>query len=132
MIYAFIAFQQPYKLQKHCCLYFYPPNIVKPMYIEQLREMDPPPNRVCNQIILLILYYIRSRSVTLLRVIDAPKQKSVIFFILLLLISSSILAFEYSFLLFLECLLASCLTLSRLSTLLVFGSCNHCILAFFL
>jgi len=35
------------------------------------------------------------------------------------------------FFLFLKCLLASCLPLFRLSTLLWFGSCNHCIAACF-
>ena len=55
-----------------------------------------------------------------------------IFFILLLDWQSSILAFRYSFFLFLKCLLASHLTLFRLSTLLWFGSCNHCISARFL
>jgi hypothetical protein len=34
--------------------------------------------------------------------------------------------------LFLKCLLSLCLTLFRLSILLWFGSCNHCILACFL
>ena len=46
-----------------------------------------------------------------------------------LFFSSSILAFRYSFFLFLKCLLASRLTLFRLSTLLWLGSCIHCILA---
>ena len=55
-----------------------------------------------------------------------------IFFILLLVWRSSILAFRYSFFLFLKCLLALHLTWFRLSTLLWFGSCNHCILACFL
>ena len=58
-----------------------------------------------------------------------PLYKSLIFFILLLVSSSSILAFRYSFILFLQCLLASDLTMLRLSTELWFGSCNHSILA---
>ena len=86
---------------------------------------------VCNQITLLILHYISSTLVTLLTVNDAL-YKTLIFFILLLFSSSSILAFRYSFFLFLKCLLASCLTVFRLSTLLQFGSCNHCTLACFL
>jgi len=53
------------------------------MYIQQLREMVPPPSQttvgVCNQITLPILYYISSRLVTILKVIDAPKQVPVIF-----------------------------------------------------
>jgi hypothetical protein len=80
VIHAFLAFRQPSKLQRHCCLYFYPPKITYPLYIEQLRETDPPPNQnivgVCNHITLLILYYISSSSVTLLKVIDAPVQMS--------------------------------------------------------
>ena len=55
--------------------------------------------------ILLIPYYIRSRLVTLLKITDAS-IKSLIF-ILLLVSSSSILAFRYSFFLFLKCTLAS-------------------------
>jgi hypothetical protein len=46
------------------------------MYYEQLREMVARPSQntagVCNQIILLILYYISSRLVTLLKVNNAP------------------------------------------------------------
>ena len=100
-------------------------------------------NPCCNQITLLILYYISSRLVTL------PTKVSDIFYltvsykfinfsfqIFFLIVpevtSSSILAFRYFFLLFLKCLLASRFTLFRLSTLLQFGSCNHCILASFL
>ena len=96
--------------------------------------MVPPPSQnsvgVCNQITLLILYYISSRLVILLKITDAPKQVSDIFN--LLLSSSSILAFRYSFFLFLKCPVASRLTLFRLSTLLLFGSCNHRILSSFL
>ena len=58
--------------------------------------------------------------------------KYLIFFFLLLVSSSSILAFRYSFFLFLKCLLASHRSLFRLSILLWFGSCNHHILACFL
>ena len=58
-----------------------------------------------------------------------PLYKSLIFCILLLVSNSLILAFRYSFYLFLKCLLPSRLTLFRLSTLYQFGSCNHCILA---
>ena len=90
MIYAFLAFQQLSKRQGHSSLYFYLPNIIYPMYIEQLREMDPPPSQnsvaVCKQITLLILYYISSRPVTLLKVIVAPVQINDIF--ILLLVSS--------------------------------------------
>ena len=54
-----------------------------PLYIEQLREMVPPPSQntvaVCNQITLFILCYISSRLVTLLKIIDAL-YKSLIFF----------------------------------------------------
>jgi len=97
--------------------------------------MVPPPNQdtvgVCNQITLLILYYTDSRPITVFKVTDAPIQDSDIFH-LLLVSSSSILAFKFSFCLFLKCLLTSCLTLFRLSTLLWVGSCQHWILACFL
>jgi len=47
------------------------PNIINSMYIQQLGEMVPPPRQntvgVCNQINLLILYYISSILVTLLK-----------------------------------------------------------------
>src|SRR5215469_6738458 len=61
-----------------------------------------------------------------------PLYKSLTFLILLLVSSSSILAFRYSFFLFLKCLLASRLILFRLSTFLRLGSRIHCILASFL
>jgi len=55
------------------------------MYIVWLREMVPPPSQstvgVCNQITLLIFYYINSRLVTLLKIIDAPIQISDIFYV---------------------------------------------------
>jgi len=50
-------------------------NITKSMYTEQLGEMFSPPSHntlgVCNQFTFLILYYISSRLVILLKVIDA-------------------------------------------------------------
>ena len=85
---------------------------------------------VCNQITFLILYFIRSKLVTLLKVTDAPIQVPNIFD--LLVSCSLILAFRHSFYLFLKCLLTSHLTMFRLSTLLWLRSCTHCILAHFL
>ena len=50
-----------------------------------MREIVPPPSyntvEVCDQITCLILYCISSRLVTLLKVIDAPKQVSDIFYL---------------------------------------------------
>jgi len=60
-----------------------------------------------------------------------PLYKSMILLILLLVSSSSILAVRYSFFFFLKCLIASRLTLFRLSTLFRLGSCVHCILGCF-
>ena len=64
VIYASLAFQQLSKIQRRRCLYYYPSNIIYPMYTEQLKEMVPPPNQntvgACNQITLLILYSISS------------------------------------------------------------------------
>jgi hypothetical protein len=60
-----------------------------------------------------------------------PPYKPLILLILLLVFSSSILPFKYAVFLFLKCLLASRLTLFRVSTLLWLGSCIHCILACF-
>jgi len=104
------------------------------MYIERLRELVPPPStntvRVCNQITVLILHCISSRLVTLLKIIDAPIQFSDIFD---LTVSFKLINFSFQiFFLFLKCVLASGLTLFRLSTLLWFESCTHCILACFL
>ena len=65
------------------------------MYIEELREMVPPPSQnivgVCNKITLLIPYYMSSKLVTRLKIIDTPKQFSVIFYftVILKLISFS-------------------------------------------
>jgi len=79
------------------------------MYIQQLREMVPLPSHntvgVCNHITPLILYYISSMLVTLLKVNEAPIQVPNIFD--LTVSSSSILAFRYSFFLFLKCVLDS-------------------------
>jgi len=61
-----------------------------------------------------------------------PLYKSPMFLILLSVSRSSILALIYAFFLFLKCLLTSRLTLFRLSTLFLLGSCIHCILACFL
>ena len=104
------------------------------MYIQQLGEILLPPCHntlgVCNQIYFLVLYYNSSRLVPLLEVINAPMQVpdivdlSVIF--KFLNFSSQVCLF-----LFLKCLLASHLTLFRLSTLLRLGSFIHCILACF-
>jgi hypothetical protein len=71
----------------YVCMYFCLPNSINPTYNEQLREMIPSPSentmRVCNQITLLILYYISSRLVTLLKITDAPIEVSDMFVILL-------------------------------------------------
>ena len=55
------------------------------MYIQQLGEIFPSPSQntvaVCNQMTVLVLYYISSRLVTLLKVTDAPTQVSNIFYL---------------------------------------------------
>jgi len=66
-----------------------------------------------NQITLLIRQYISPMLVTFLKSL-MPLYKSLIVLILLLISSSSILAFRYSFFLFLKCWLASHHTLFRL------------------
>jgi len=59
-------------------VYFFLPNILSPMYIQQLGEIVLPPRHntvgVCNQISFLVLYYNSSRLVPLLEVINAPIQ----------------------------------------------------------
>ena len=73
---------------------------VNPTYNEQLREIVPPTSQnnvgVCNQITLLILYYIRSRLTTLLKVNDAPAQVYDIFYL-----TVSFKLISYSFQIFL-------------------------------
>jgi len=79
------------------------------MYIHWLGEIVPPPSQntvgVCNQITPIILYYISSRLVTFLRVIDVPIQVPIFFYLTVsfkfLNISSQI-----CLLFFLKCLLA--------------------------
>ena len=67
------------------------------MYIQDLREMVPPPSQntagICNQLKFLILYHISFRPLTLLKITDNPIQICDT----LDLSSSSILAFRYSF-----------------------------------
>ena len=105
------------------------------MHVEQLGEIVPPPRHntvgVCNQVAFLILYYITSRLVPLLKVIDTPIE---IPNVLDLIVSFKflILALRYAFFLFLKCPLTSHVSLFRLSALLWLGSCIHCILACFL
>ena len=84
-----------------------------------------------NQNTLLILYYISSKLVTLLKIINALINVSHIFYptVNFKFISFS---FRYSFIFFLKCLLASWLTLFSFCTLNCFASCNHYILAFLL
>jgi hypothetical protein len=64
-------------------MYFRLPNIISHVYVQLVREMVPPPSQntvgVCNQITALILDYISSRLLSLLKVNDAPKQVSDIF-----------------------------------------------------
>jgi len=62
-----LAFQEPSQPQTHLdqaqviLLYFNLPNIINPIYTQQLTEMVPPPSQntvgVSNQITLIILYY---------------------------------------------------------------------------
>ena len=66
------------------------------VYIQELGEIFPSPSQntvpVCNQIIFLVLYYITSRLVTLLKVTDAPTQVSNIFY---LTVSFTFLKFSF-------------------------------------
>ena len=91
--------------------------------------MFPPPTQntvaICNQIALLILSYISTSLVTLLKVI-CPYTYLYCFS------SSSNLAFSYTCFLFLKCTVASHRTLFMLFTLLWLVSCTHFILAYFL
>jgi hypothetical protein len=116
-------------------LYFCLPNIINPMYIQQLREMAPPPCKntvgVCNQITLLILSYISSRLVTLLKVNDAPIQVPDIFD---LTVSFKFINFSFQiFLLFVPEMSASFMSyIVQIIYIALVGSCKQCILACFL
>jgi len=61
-------------------MYFCLLSIINPTYIEQLKEMVPPPSQNtvadCKQITLFILYYISSKLLTLLKINDVPTQVS--------------------------------------------------------
>jgi hypothetical protein len=107
---------------------------MKPMYIQELREMVSPPSQntvgICNQITLRILYYISSRLVTLLKVTDITIPISDIFD---LTVSFSFIKFNFKiFLLFSAVFTSFTSSIVYASTLLWFGSCNNCILACFL
>jgi len=85
--------------------------------------MVPPTSQntvgICNQVTHLILCYVSSGLVTAL-IVDHTVGFKFIYF-----------GFQYFFFLFLKYLLASRLTLFRISTLLWFGSCKKCILVCF-
>ena len=92
--------------------------------------MVPPPSQntvgVCNQITLLVSYYISSTLVPLLKVINTPVQVPVFFFPT---VSFKFINFSFKiFLLFVPELspsLKSYLHFFQLCTLLCDGSCNH-------
>ena len=111
------------------------PNITDLIYSEQLREIVPPPSQNtvggCNQITLLIFYYISSTLVSLLKIMDVPVQVSDIYDFAF---SFKFIKFSIQiFLLFVPEMSTSFTSyIVRLSVLLWFGSCNHCILACFL
>jgi hypothetical protein len=96
--------------------------------------MIPPPIQntvgVYNQIILLFFYYVSSRPVTVLKIINASLQVSDVFD---RTVSFKFVNFSFQiFLLFFpEMSNSFTFYIVRLSTLLWFGSCNHCILACF-
>jgi hypothetical protein len=105
------------------------------MYVQYLGEIVPPPNQntvgVCKQITFLILDYINSMLITLLKDIDASIQVPNT---LDPTVSFKFLNFNFQIclLFILKCLLTSRLALFRLSALLWLGSYIHCILACFI
>ena len=94
------------------------------MHIQCRGGIVPPPSQnpvaVRNQITFVILHYISSRLVTLLKITDAPMQVSNI---LDLTVSFKFLNFRFviCLLLLLNCLLASRLSLFKLPTFLCLG-----------
>jgi len=91
--------------------------------------MVPPPCHntveVCNQITLLILYYISSRLINLLQIVDATIQQVPDIFYLTVNFNFLNFSFQIFLILFLKYLLPSRLPLFRLPTLLWFESCTH-------
>ena len=87
--------------------------------------------RICNQLFFVVLYYISSRLVSLLEVINASIQVPNV---IDLTVSFKFLNFSFQIYLHfvLKCLLALHLTLFRLPILLRLGSFINCILACFL
>ena len=106
-----------------------------PTFIQQLGEIFPPPSQntvgACDQITCLILYYISSRVVTLLKVTDAPLQ---VLYIFNLTINFKILNFGFQIdIVFVPVMSVSFSShIFRLSTFLCLGSCTHCNFACFL
>jgi hypothetical protein len=111
------------------------PNITNFMYSEQLREIVLPSSQNivwgCNQITLHIVYYTGSMLVRLLKIIDVPVQVSDIYDFTF---SFKFIKFSFQIFLLLVPEMSTSFTfyIVRLSMLLWFGSCNHCILGCFL
>ena len=117
-------------------MYFCLPSIPKFMVVQHLSEIFPPHNQnpvgVYKQITILVLCYISSRLVTLLKLIDTPTKVSDILHSILSFVFIKFSCQIFLLLLFLKCLLASHLTLFRLSTSNWFRYSNSCNLVCFL
>ena len=124
-----LSFQQAFQLQWHwaqalvASRRFSISNNIDPTYIQQLRKLIPPPTQysvgVKNLITLIILYSISCRLVTILKAIDVHIRKPDIF---ALTVCFRFIQFncKISPYLILKYLLASRLTLFKLSILLWF------------
>jgi hypothetical protein len=116
-------------------MYFYLLNIAGIMHIQELRKVVPPPIqnivRICKQITIFIFYYVITRMAAPFKFIYSSLLSSDVLF---LTVHCKLVNFVFQIFLFLflKCLLASHLTLFRLSPFISLGSCNHCYLACFL
>jgi hypothetical protein len=111
------------------CLYFSLLNITKPITEKRNSFTHSKYSVSLNQITRLVLYYVRSRFVVL-KFIEAPTESADYF--ITFCFKLIYFAFKIFPVFVLNHLLASHLTLFRLSSLFWFGICNHCILAWFL
>jgi hypothetical protein len=99
-----------------CRIYFSLPKIINPVHIQHLAEIVPPPSQntvgVCNQVTLLIFYYINSRLAPPLKVINTPTQ---VCDILVLTVCFKFITFSFQIFLlfFLKYLLSSRVTVCR-------------------
>ena len=109
-----------------CCMYFRLPKIINPCTCNSWEKWFLHPTKILWESVTESPFSFFTLLVLHKSLIPLYKAKAFLITVSFKFINFS---FEIILLLALKCLLASCLTLSRQSTLLLFWSCNHCILA---